>query len=176
VNRSPSDLGAALLAAWRTNNRATLHLVRGLPRGFWDVAIPGSPRRTVRMVAAHLHNARCGWLRTLGREHGLAIPAKVDPRRVTPRQLVAALQKSGRAMEALLRLGLASGGAVPPSKAYIWRNLSLDVPHVLTYFVGHEAHHRGQLVLAARSTGHRLSQPVTDGLWQWKTDLAKGRR
>jgi uncharacterized damage-inducible protein DinB len=71
-------------------------------------------------------------------------------------------------MEALLELGLDSGGNVPPSKGYVWRNLALDVGHVLTYFVGHEAHHRGQIVMVARQTGHRLPSAITDGLWQWK--------
>jgi uncharacterized damage-inducible protein DinB len=111
------------------------------------------------------------WLKTLGREHGLRTPARVDHRRVTPRQLVAALKRSSAGMEALLKLGFASQGRVPPSKGYVWRNLSLDVGHVLTYFVAHEAHHRGQIVMVARQAGQRLPRPATDGLWQWKMDL-----
>lgn len=71
-------------------------------------------------------------------------------------------------MEALLELGLASNGQVPPSRGYVWRNLALDVGHVLTYFVAHEAHHRGQLVMAARQLGHRLPNTTTGALWQWK--------
>jgi uncharacterized damage-inducible protein DinB len=43
------------------------------------------------------------------------------------------------------------------------------VGHVLAYFVAHEAHHRGQLVMAARAMGHRLPAAVGDGLWQWTT-------
>ena len=161
------DLRATLIAAWRTNNRITVHLIQGLPTGVWDIPVPGS-QRTIRAVAAHLHNARCMWIKTLGREHGIATPARVDHRRVARRQLVAALKRSSKGMEALLELGLASGGQVPPSKGYVWRNLSLDVGHVLTYFVAHEGHHRGQIIMVARQTGHRLPRAVTDGLWQWK--------
>jgi len=163
----PPDLRATLLAAWRTNNRITVHLIEGLPTALWDITVPGS-QRTIRAVAAHLHNARCMWIKTLGREHGIATPARVDHRRVARRQLVAALKRSSKGMEALLELGLASGGQVPPSKGYIWRNLSLDVGHVLTYFVAHEGHHRGQIIMVARQSGHRLPRAVTDGLWQWK--------
>jgi uncharacterized damage-inducible protein DinB len=166
---SHPDLRESLLAAWRTNNRVTSELLERLPPPVWDAPIPGVQRRTVRAIAAHLHNARCSWLRTLGQEHGITPPARVEHRCVTPRQVVAALRRSGAGMEELLELGLASGGQVPPSKKYIWRNLALDVGHVLTYFVAHEAHHRGQIVMIARQTGHRLPIATTGGLWQWKT-------
>src|SRR2546430_17526822 len=43
-----------------------------------DTAVPGAPRRTIRMIAAHLHNARCRWVKTLGREHGIPAPTRVD--------------------------------------------------------------------------------------------------
>ena len=98
----------------------------------------------------------------------MVAPLRVDPRRVDRRQLVAALTRSSDGIEALLTLGLASGGHVPPSRGYVWRNLSLEVAHVLTYFVAHEAHHRGQIVMLARQTGHRLPATITGGLWQWK--------
>ena len=173
---SSSDLRATLLAAWQTNNRVTVQLIQRLPAALWDTAVPGAPRRTIRMIAAHLHNARCRWVKTLGREHGIPAPARVDQRRVARRQLVAALKHSSNAIEALLKLGLSSGGQIPPSRGYVWRNLSLDVGHVLTYFVAHEAHHRGQIVMVARQTGHRLPLTAIGGLWQWKTASATGRR
>jgi hypothetical protein len=98
----------------------------------------------------------------------------VDQRSVTPRQLVAALKRSSRGIAALLGLGAGHGGQVPPSRAYVWRNLALDVEHVLTYFVAHEAHHRGQIVMAARQLGYRLPPSVTAGLWQWHTRRREG--
>jgi uncharacterized damage-inducible protein DinB len=107
------------------------------------------------------------WLKTLGREHGIAIPASVDHRKVERDELLSALARSSAGIEALLQLGIGAGGQVPPSKAYGWRNLPLDVPHVLTYFVAHEAHHRGQIVMVARQLGHRLPSEVSAGLWQW---------
>ena len=65
-----------------------------------------------------------------------------------------------------LELGIRHGGTIPAS-GVAWLNLPVDVVHVLAYFVAHEGHHRGQIVLLARQTGHRLPIEITGGLWQW---------
>jgi uncharacterized damage-inducible protein DinB len=119
------------------------------------------------MIAGHIHNARCMWIRTLGKEHGVAVPASVNRHRVGRRELLTALAASARGIASLLRLGLRRGGRLPASRSYVFRSLPLDVGHVLTYFVAHEGHHRGQIVMLARQLGHRLPLEVTGGLWQW---------
>ncbi|MFN8573944.1 MAG: DinB family protein [Gemmatimonadaceae bacterium] len=162
-----TTLSESILAAWRTTARMNELLVAELPEAVWSSKpIPGM-RRSVRSIGGHLHNARCRWVKTLGVEHGIAAPAFVDLHRVTRRQLIAALKKSTRSMEALLSLGLDAGGVLPPSRSYVWRNLPLDVGHVLAYFVAHEAHHRGQLLLLARLMGTPVSREISDGLWWW---------
>jgi uncharacterized damage-inducible protein DinB len=162
-----SDRAADLLASWRTNSRVTAFLVENLPQDLWQASVPAVPRRTIRMIAAHLHNIRCRWIRTLGLEHGVAVPSLVNLHKVTRGELLAALPRSSRGIAALLQLGIAQGGRLPPSKLYVWRNLPLDVAHVLTYFVAHEGHHRGQILQAARQLGQRLPAAVVNGLWAW---------
>lgn len=167
------DLQDTILNTWRTSNRVTVFLIERLPPGLWDEAVPGAPRRTIRTIAGHLHNIRCRWIKTLGEELGVRVPRRVDQRRVTCRELVLALERSSRGILRLLSLGCEQGGRIPAASTYTWRNLPLDVGHVLAYFVAHEAHHRGQIVLVARALGHRLTAPVTDGLWQWTTRAAE---
>jgi len=170
------ELEASILGAWRTSVRSTSWLVEHLPPAIWAAGLPGIPRRTVRSTAAHLHNARARWIRTLGSEHGVRAPALVNIRSVSPSQLLSALRASGKGIEDLLALGIEAGGALPPSRGYVWRNLPLDVGHVLSYFVAHEGHHRGQLVMVARQLGHRLPAEVTNGLWQWSTFVREEQR
>lgn len=169
------DLRDTILDTWRTNNRVTVFLIEHLPPAMWATAVPGAPRRTIRMIAGHLHNARCMWIKTLGRELGVTVPRSVDRRRVARRALVLALERSSRGILRLLTIGCEQGGRIPPASSYIWRNLPLDVGHVLAYFVAHEAHHRGQIVLAARASGERLPPAVTGGLWQWTKRAAEAR-
>jgi uncharacterized damage-inducible protein DinB len=165
--RVPGDHedGRALIAAWRTSHRVTAYLIANLPAALWPKAIPGAPRRTVRSIAAHLHNVRCSWIRMMGARHGVAAPRAVDVKTVRPAELLRALERSSEGIVRLIRLGVERGGVVP---AAAWQNFPNDVVHFLSYFVAHEAHHRGQLCMLARQLGHRLPAEVSNGLWQWK--------
>jgi len=164
---SAINLRDTILDAWKTNNRVTVFLVEHLPAELWEAKLPGAPRRTIRMLAGHIHNARCMWIKTLGQEHGFAVPRSVDRYKVKPKDLVAALERSGAGILGLLKFGIDHGGRIPASSSYVWRNLPLDVGHVLTYFVAHEGHHRGQIVMLGRQLGYRLPADVTNGLWLW---------
>ncbi len=167
--------GDPVLKAWRTNARVTSYFVEAVPQAIWSAVIPGM-RKTVREQCAHLHTSRRSWLRVKGAPLGVAVPDAVDRRRVTRKQLLAALKRSGTAMEQLLARGIAAGGAIPPTKAYVWRNLPLDVSHVLTYFSSHEAHHRGQLLLIARQLGHPIDVRVRNGVWHFVQRSAEAER
>jgi uncharacterized damage-inducible protein DinB len=174
--KTGADQREMLLDAWRTNNRVTVFLFENLPPELWNAAVPGAPRRTVKMIAGHVHNARCMWIKTLGKEHGIDVPRPVDRHKVKPKELINALDRSSRGIVDLLDLGCNHGGLIPGSSSYVWRNLPLDVAHVLTYFVAHEGHHRGQIVMLARQLGHRLPAEVAGGLWQWSKLSKETRR
>jgi hypothetical protein len=107
------------------------------------------------------------WIKTLGKEFGIAVPRGVNRHKVEPKELIPALDRSSRGIISLLTLGCDRGGVIPAASSYTWRNLPLDIGHVLTYFVAHEGHHRGQIVMLARQLGCRLPVEVTGGLWQW---------
>ena len=169
------DLTSAAVEAWKTIHGTTAFLVAGIPKEIWGAPAPGMRNRSIRSIAAHLHNSRRLWIRVLGSERGIRVPARVDERRVTPRALLAALEKSNRGMVSLFRLGERNGGRIPMTKLYTWRNLPLDLGHVLAYFSAHEGHHRGQIVMLARQLGNRLPREVKDGMWQFTTRVRERR-
>src|SRR5512144_2916266 len=110
--RSTLDQSDMLLAAWRTNNRVTTFLVEHLPSELWEATVPGAPRRTVRMIAGHIHNARCRWIKTLGGEHGIVVPRQVNRHKVSQKEVLTALRRSSRGMIELLTLGFDHGGVI----------------------------------------------------------------
>ena len=154
-----------LIDAWRTNNRVTVYLIENLPPELWPMNIPGSSRRTIRSLAAHIHNTRCMWIKMIAARHGVAVPRTVEAQTVKPSGLCRALERSSKGIIDVIELGAARGGTIP---AATWQNFPTDLVHFLNYFVAHEAHHRGQLCMLARQLGHRLPVEVTGGLWQWK--------
>lgn len=157
----PREHERGVIAAWRTSNRATVYLIERYPEEIWSSGVPGAPRLTVGMIAAHIHNARCRWIKALGARHGVPVPALVDLRRVRPRRLARALSRSSEGIIRLIQLGAAKGGRVPPAT---WQNFPTDLEHFLGYFVAHDAHHRGQLCMVARQLGRRLPKKVTAGI------------
>ncbi len=163
--------------AWRINDRTTTFLVEGLPEELWPMALPGAPRRTIRSVAAHLHNARLLWIRTLGTGLGASLPEPLDRHTATRGETVAALARSGEPILRLLEAGLENGGDLPGvSSAFFYGAMPRDAVLFTAYALSHEAHHRGQLVVLARALGHRLPAEVVTGLWQWSSRLRESGR
>lgn len=155
-----------VLDAWQTNNRVTAFFFENLPDELWSKKIPGAPRRTIRMIAGHIHNTRCMWIKMVGKQYAVKTPRNVDRRNVTKTDLLRALKESNLGIINLLKAGFNHGGVIKMNVT--WANIPSDVIHFMAYMVAHEAHHRGQIVIVARELGYRLPQEVTNGLWQWK--------
>jgi hypothetical protein len=73
-----NDTDRSILDAWRINDRVSTFLVENIPSTLWGASLPAAPRRTVRSIAAHLHNCRGMWMRSLAAGTGLSIPQKVE--------------------------------------------------------------------------------------------------
>ncbi len=113
--------------------------------------------RSVYKQWAHVHNVRLMWLKAAGPEL-LAGLEKLEGDTGNKEQLARALEASGRAIEKLLRQGLAAGkikGFKPHPVAF------------LGYLISHESHHRGQIGWTLKYAGHPLDKKTAFGLWEW---------
>jgi uncharacterized damage-inducible protein DinB len=161
--KPPIDFTSAVLNAFATNERINQYLLEGLDAAAWNVAqidAEGKSKgRTIAAIVAHMHNVRHMWLVVAAKDK--PAPEKLDRKTVTIEQARAALAASANAMLELLRTSLASGGHVP--------NFKPDVVGFLGYLVAHEAHHRGQIAMLARTHGYELPQKIGYGMWEWNT-------
>jgi len=155
---TPFVAADALIAAYATNNRINLYLVKNIPDDAWRAKLPGGKGRDIASIVAHIHNVRLMWLKASGAK---SIPEKVDPATLTIHEAIDALQASWKALEDTLRVSLAGEGNIKGFKP--------DAVSFFGYLVAHDAHHRGQITMLARQLGHPVSQSVMFGLWEWGT-------
>jgi uncharacterized damage-inducible protein DinB len=152
------DLADQIVDTWNINNRINLYLLDAIPPAALN-DLSASKGRTVAQQLSHLHNVRLMWLKVSGPELMEGIE-KIEKETAADKKLLARrLKESGKAMEALLKNSLENGGRIKGFK-----------PHItafLAYVLAHESHHRGQIALSLKQSGHPLEKKVAYGMWEW---------
>ena len=152
-----SQLPAALLNAFNTNNRINQYLIDSMTPAAWKAKPPDGKGRTISAIVAHMHNVRVMWLKVSAK--GSDVPPQLDRATVTPAQAVRALEQSRQALAELMGRALQADGRI--------KGFRPDVAGFLGYLIAHDGHHRGQIAMLARQLGHPLPQKVTFGMWEW---------
>jgi uncharacterized damage-inducible protein DinB len=152
-----SNLPAALLTAFDTNNRINRYLIENIPADAWRAKPPQGKGRTVAAIAAHMHNVRRMWLKVAAK--GSEIPEELDKSRVTPAQAVKAMEKSCECLRTLMGRAIEGEGRI--------KGFRPDVAGFFGYLIAHDAHHRGQIAMLARQLGCPLPQQIRFGMWEW---------
>ena len=147
----------ALLEAWWTNHRLTRSLLDAVEDAGLACTLSRHGGRDVARQFAHVHDNRVAQIGKRGRGLGKDLRlfgAKSSPTRAA---LEAALDDSARGVEQLFR-------AIDAGKAGCMRKGPVTY---LSYFVAHEAHHRGSILLTLKTCGHPVPRDVAMGLWAW---------
>ncbi|MCZ6776596.1 MAG: hypothetical protein O7D34_09080 [Ignavibacteria bacterium] len=148
-----------IVEAWQINNRINLRLIARISDAGMRCTLSQRGGRNVVRQFAHLHNNRIWHLQR--RAKALAKGAHLFSTYDEPdrRTLVKALEDSAQRIEQLIQL--ASQGT--PGIRTLKRGL---VPYV-AYFVAHESHHRGNILLTLKQCGHPLDSKTRDSIWDW---------
>ena len=78
---------------------------------------------------------------------------------------VRALGAKRRAVQRVVTAALADGRRIT--------GFQYDAATFLAYYLAHDSHHRGQIVMLARLLGHPVSQQTMSGMWQWSRRAAE---
>ncbi len=148
-----------LIEAWRTNNRINLLLIDRISAEGMNCTLSKRGGRGVAGEFAHMHNNRCWQVEKRAKEH--AGDLEIFPTGAVPTKaaLKKALKASANAVEALL-VGVLE-------KRPKHRGFKKGLFTTLSYFVAHEAHHRGRILLTLKVSGCTLDKNTQMAIWGW---------
>ena len=156
---STNHMRDELLEAWMTNHRINVHLLEAVTDEGLGATLSKRGGRDVARQFAHLHNVRIWHLEKRAKDlaEGLeSFESKYSP---STAELLAALSSSTDRIATLL-LDVLEG--VPKRRGF-----RKGIFTTLAYFVAHESHHRGSILLTLKGCGHMPPKDVVYGLWAW---------
>jgi uncharacterized damage-inducible protein DinB len=149
-----------LVETWQINHRMTLKLLGALPDEALQATLSTRGGRDVARQLAHVHEVRATHAEITSKTNRNAkLPHFAKGESPTRKQLQAAFAASAQGVETSIREGWANGGKLTGFK----RGL---IP-LVGYLIAHESHHRGSILLTLKQTGHKLSDELKWGMWDW---------
>ena len=152
-----------LLEAWRTNNRINLFLLDHITAAGMKCTLSTRGGRDVARQFAHLHDVRVYHLEQRAKDLSMGLTKfqsksadKVIPKKS---ELKKALTASSAAIETFLGDVLEG---VPKRRGF-----KKGIFTTLGYFIAHESHHRGSILLTLKQSGHKLDNKTAYAIWAW---------
>ena len=148
-----------LLETWNIQQRMNLLLIDHITDAGMERTLSAKGGRTIYLQWVHIHNVRLQWLEICAKDIFKKYKI-IDKEAVFDRKtLRKALDDSAKGILELLSRGWDDGGKV--------KGFKKGVIPMLGYFIAHESHHRGNILLTLKQCGEKIPDAVKWGLWEW---------
>ncbi len=148
-----------LLDTWAIHNRMNLLLIDNLSDMALSKTLSTRGGRTVYLQLVHVHNVRMQWLEICAKD--LFKKYKPLDKEASPdkKALRKAFEDSAKGLEELMSRSWDDQGKV--------KGFKKGVIPLLGYFISHESHHRGNILLTLKQCAEKVPDTVKWGLWEW---------
>ncbi len=147
------------LTAWEMHCSKNRLLLDQTPDSGMDVTMSTRGGRTIAQQWIHIHNVRLQWLEVCAPDLYKKYKKLDGKTPVSKDMIVKSLDSSASGIRDLMERGWDNGGKVKG-----FRN---GIIPLLGYFISHESHHRGNMLLTLKCSGVRIPDTVKWGLWEW---------
>jgi len=148
-----------LLAAWQTHHKMNLLLMDSIPDAAMQKTLSTRGGRTIYQQLIHIHNVRMQWLEICAKDIFKKYKVLDKEAAFDRKGLRKAFDDSAKGIEELLSRSWDDGGKV--------KGFKKGVIPMLGYFISHESHHRGNILLTLKQSGEKIPDAVKWGLWEW---------
>jgi len=148
-----------LLNTWDINHRMNLLLINNTSDTGMQKTLSTRGGRSIFQQWIHIHNVRMQWLEVCSKDIFLKYTVLNKDIPVDKKVLIKALEESAEGISLLLSRSWNDGGKV--------KGFKKGVIPLLGYFISHESHHRGNMILTLKQSGEKIPDTVKWGLWEW---------
>ena len=154
-----SGLENQILETWRIHQRSTIFLIENISDAALQATLSTHGGRDVARQLAHVHNVRAWRLEAFSKKIGQKLTEFAKGESPVKKALLEAFAQSGEVMEKYIRQAIENGGTVS--------NFKRGVVPMIGYYISHEAHHRGHILLTMKQSGHKLPDTLKWNIWEW---------
>jgi len=148
-----------LLDAWHIHNKMNLFLIDAISESGMQKTLSTRGGRTISQQFVHMHNVRMQWLDICAKDIFKKYKILDKEAGINNKELRKAFEDSAKGIEELFSRSWDDGGKV--------KSFKKGVIPMLGYFISHESHHRGSILLTLKQCGEKIPDAVKWGLWEW---------
>ncbi len=148
-----------LLKTWSINENMLELLINNISDTGFEKTLSTRGGRTIAQQLIHIHNVRMQWLEICSKDIHKKFKVLEKDKPTSKKELIRSFKDSSKGIAELFEISWNNNGVVKGFKGGV-------IP-MLGYFISHESHHRGTILLTLKQTGEKIPEAVKWGLWEW---------